>query len=322
MSNTSLSEPGPLTEGVAAFPCPLPADARESAVFYENIPYAAEEGYRPQFLDLRVPAGTGPASPAPLIVWVHGGGWVYGSRRRQAPNLHAHRVVEQALDAGYAVALIDYRLAKEAAFPAQVLDIRAAIRWLRANASDYALDPARMALLGESAGAHLVLMHGLCGSIDGDRNGRVGEHFDQSEDVQAIVEWYGPATLAVPVAPAGPAAVSEENGTYTTSPVEILLASSSWSAEELSPLTHVRADAPPLFIAHGRQDRQVDVEQSRALYRAMLDAGAEVEYFETDGDHVFTGADTLPEVMSRSLDFIGRHLARHGSPQPVSSHTE
>ncbi|WP_171041317.1 alpha/beta hydrolase fold domain-containing protein [Sinomonas susongensis] len=305
---TAMTEPGPLSQGTAAFPRPLPTDTSRGEALYENIPYSVEEGYRPLFLDLRVPAGATAAHPAPVVVWVHGGGWVYGSRRRQAPNLHAYRVIDSIVSAGYAVALLDYRLAKEAPFPAQVRDLRTAARWLRAHAGEYGLDGTRMAAWGESAGAHLVTLAGFCAEI-GETAAR--EHPDQPEDFQAIVDWYGPAEISGTAASL-PDPESEEVGFYTQNPVTALLEGSTWDAQSLSPLSHVRADVPPVFIAHGRQDRQVPVEQSRTLAAALRQVGAQVEYFETDGGHVFTDAETLPEVTRRSLDFLGRHLGDGG----------
>lgn len=301
-----LTDPGPLSDGTAAFPRPLRHPGATGDVAYENIVYAVEEGYRPLFLDLHVPASAN-VHPAPLIVWVHGGGWAFGSRRRQAPNLHRHRVLDQAVAAGFAVAVIDYRLIKESGFPAQVIDLRSAIRWIRAHAGEYDIDATRVALFGESAGAHIVLMQALAQDIV---NGSCGEFREQSEAVQAVVEWYGPTLIEVPHDSGGPAAAaSEENGPHAGHPLATLVETSDRSPARLSPINHVRADAPPLFIAHGREDQLVDVEQGRSLYQAMAEAGATVEYFETDGGHVFVGTEILPQVMSRSLDFIGRHLS-------------
>lgn len=148
---------GPLEQGTAAYPVQAPVTGPDGSLRYSDLVYSCEQGYRPLFLDLRLPAGASGGSH-PLIVWIHGGGYVHGSRQRQAPNIDAHDVIGRLLSAGYAVALVDYRLSREAAFPAPVLDVRAAVRWLRAQADHLGLDPGRVALRGESAGAHLALI--------------------------------------------------------------------------------------------------------------------------------------------------------------------
>jgi acetyl esterase/lipase len=257
------------------------------------------EGYRPLFFDLRVPAGAAPSQPAPIVVWVHGGGFVYGSRRRQAPNIHRYGAIDAIVEAGFAVAVIDYRLAKEAPFPAQVQDIRAAVRWLRTYGHEYGIDSSRVAVWGESAGAHLALMTGYATNIpvpDG------AEFLAAQEDVQAVVEWYGPAVVSTAGAP--PKGESEEKGLYSDNPMKYLLDGTGWTAESASPLTYVHAGVPPTFIAHGREDQMVSVEQGRRLAQALEAAGATYEYFETDGDHVFTDADSMPEVIKKSICFL------------------
>jgi acetyl esterase len=301
---TATTEPGPLTDGSAAFPHPGPIRGSGGEVRHESIVYSCEAGYRPLFLDLRVPKAATSDYPCPLVVWVHGGGWIHGSRRRQAPNLHRNRVIERIVEAGFAVALVDYRLAKEAPFPAQALDLKAAVRWLRGHASEFFLDPRRFALWGESAGAHLALMASFCDRFDDERS---GEFRSESEAIQAVIDWYGPADLATALSTTG-AADSEETGASDEHPVRTLLAGSTWTAENLSPLRHVRADVPPVFIAHGRDDRQVDVEQSRRFHETLIKAGATTEYLETAGDHVFVGAEVLSEVTDSSLDFLRKHL--------------
>ena len=107
--------PGPLSDGTRAFPHPPPRLGRLGGLEYDNVVYSCEPGYRPLFVDLRVPRPE--SGPHPLIVWLHGGGWIYGSRRRLPPHLFDNAVLDQMLDAGYAVAAVDYRLAREAGFP-------------------------------------------------------------------------------------------------------------------------------------------------------------------------------------------------------------
>jgi acetyl esterase/lipase len=295
--------PGPLSAGTAAFPQAAPWTGALGETNHDNIVYSCEPGYRPLFLDLRVPPG--PGTPHPLIVWVHGGGWLFGSRRRLPPNLFQHRLHDRMLEAGYAVAAVDYRLARETGLPGMLLDLKAAIRWLRAHAVDFDLDPERVTVWGESAGAHLALMLAMC--TDVDDLPRTGEFLDQSERPQAIVDWYGPSdfeTLAGHWTPTD----SEEVGRTAERPHETLQQSSSWTYAQLSPVSYVRPDLPPIFVAHGTGDSQVPVDQSRTLVDRLRRAGATVEYLEVPGaEHVWVGAASVADIVDRSVDFLSRH---------------
>lgn len=268
----SRSVPQPLAAGTAAFAWPRARREEFDQLAWRGLVYSCEPGYRPLFLDLHVPRST----PAPLVVWLHGGGWTQGSRVRISPNVDRHWLLGRMLLAGLAVALVDYRLASEAPFPAAVDDVRAAVRWLRAHAEDFGLDASRVAVFGQSAGAHLACL---------------ATSLDDALEVRAIVDWFGPTDLA---------ALGELG--------EDAIRGSDWDAPQASPLAHVRAGLPPLFVAHGRDDLLVPVAQSRTYVEALRAAGVEVEYLETDGDHVFEGAPVLGEVVERTLDFLRRHL--------------
>lgn len=297
--------PGPLSDGTAAFPYPPPRTGPLGELIHENMVYSCEAGYRPLFLDLRVPRHA--AGPQPLIVWIHGGGWVFGSRRRLPPNLFHNRLHDRMLEAGYAVAAVDYRFAREAPLPGILLDLKAAIRWLRGHASEFNVDPERVVVWGESAGGHLAAMLGICPKLDGAP--RTGEYLDQSEQPQAVVDWYGPADLASMAERRTAPTNSEEAGNIDEHPLQILKRGTAWTYAEMSPITYARADLPPIFVAHGTDDQQVPVDQSRRLVTALQDANATVEYLEVPGaDHVWVGAPSVPEVVDRSLDFLNRHL--------------
>jgi acetyl esterase/lipase len=295
--------PGPLTDGTAAFPHPPPRRGRSGELEYDNIVYSCEPGYRPLFLDLRVPqAGE---APHPLIVWVHGGGWIYGSRRRLPPHLHENGVHDQMLGAGYAVASVDYRLAREAGFPGMLLDLKAAIRWLRGHAAEFDVDPERVVLWGESAGAHLAVMAALCTKLDGA--GRTGEHLEQSEVPRAVVDWYGRDLTAM--AQLDLTADSEESGVTDDHPAAVLQQHGTWTYADLSATTFVRRDVPPIFVAHGTDDRIVPVDQSRELVRQLREVGADVDYLEVPGaDHVWRDAPSVPDIVAASLAFVARAI--------------
>ncbi|MDT7554873.1 MAG: hypothetical protein QOI16_3413, partial [Pseudonocardiales bacterium] len=307
---------GPLEQGTTAFPATPPRIGLDGTLRYDDLVYACEPGYRPLFLDLRLPA-TPATGRYPLIVWIHGGGWTFGSRKRQAPNIDTHHVISRLGAAGYAVALVDYRLAREAPFPAQILDLRGAIRWLRGHADLLGIDPTRVAVWGESAGAHLALMTAWC---DRDTATVVGEHPEQSEHVQAVVEWYGPADLSgVRLDPDTPDVSGETAGPSGDNPLRIILDGSDWTVAELSPMSYVRAGLPPTMIAHGADDRLVPVDQSRLLRKALADAGSPVEYLEVAGDHVFVGGGSIDYVVERGLAFLDTVLATLGSTASTSA---
>jgi acetyl esterase/lipase len=292
--------PGPLTDGTKAFPHPPPRLGRLGGLEYDNVVYSCEPGYRPLFLDLRVPR---PATePHPLIIWIHGGGWIYGSRRRLPPHLFDNAVHDQMLDAGYAVAAVDYRLAREAGFTGMLLDVKAAVRWLRGNAAAFGIDPLRVVLWGESAGAHLALMAAMCTALDGAE--RTGEHPEQSETPMAVVDWYGPTDL-VAMSRLDLGRDSEEVGRTDERPETVLQQHDTWTFAELSATSYVRPGVPPVFVAHGADDQIVPVDHSRALVARLRAAGVVVDYLEVPGaDHVWRGAPSVAEIVAKSLAFI------------------
>ncbi|MFT4084151.1 MAG: alpha/beta hydrolase [Nocardioides sp.] len=155
---TSDAVSRPLTAGTDAFPAPEPRRGRADELVHESRCYRVSDGHRPLFLDLHVPRPHASGTTAPLIVWVHGGGWVAGSRRRFPVGIEKAHLLERTLVAGFAVARIDYRLLAEAPFPSAVEDVIAAVEWLIEHAERLGLDGSRVALWGESAGAHLALL--------------------------------------------------------------------------------------------------------------------------------------------------------------------
>jgi acetyl esterase/lipase len=219
-----------------------------------------------QRLDIYRPV-TG-APPYPVLVIIHGGGWTVGDKRGELPVA----AVPGFLDLGFAVASINYRLAPDAVFPAQLLDAKAAIRYLRNEAAMYGLDPGRIAVMGESAGAHLA-------SLLGTTQGRA--EFDDpalgnpnvSSNVQAVVDFYGPADLTTSDAQRtlNPPCPSEPDPN-----IALLLGASPTEDPDLaataSPITYLQSsdqDVPPFFIAHGDADCVVPYQQSADLYDAI-----------------------------------------------------
>ncbi len=216
----------------------------------------------PLLLDLYLP-GTA-SGPMPLIIWIHGGGWEGGSKENPLPLRLGFA------GKGYAIAAINYRLSSEAAFPAQIEDCKAAVRWLRANAAKYNLDPARFAAWGSSAGGHLAALLGTSGGVT-ELEGSVGGNLEYVSSVQAVCDYFGPAdltrfTTATYHAPAAAElVVSELLGVPVAQNLDI--------ARAASPVTYVSAGDPPFFIVHGTDDNTVPLSQSQMLYDALIQAG-------------------------------------------------
>lgn len=223
---------------------------------HRDLPYA--DGTRR--LDLYLPER--PAGPAPVLVWVHGGSWVAGSKTP------APRVLLDLRDGGFAVAAVDYRLSGLASHPAQVQDVKGAVRWLRAHAREYGLDPARVYLVGFSAGGHLAALAALTAG-DPAAEGDVGGNLDQSSAVAGVVVYAGASDL--------PRLAGECEGCQTSEQFLALGCSFLLCGERgrfASPVTHVRRDAPPFLLLHGEADRVIPLEQSTLLDRALREAGA------------------------------------------------
>src|SRR5215211_2950775 len=179
--------------GPARFLSPTTPIQREDGVrVFSGVTYAVAVGYRPLQLDLWVP-DTG--RPAPLVVYVHGGGFMFGDRRYLPETLRPDQVFEALVAAGLAVATIDYRHALEAPFPAQLHDAKAAVRYLREHADVLGIDTRRIGIAGESAGGHLAALVGLTGE-HAELEGALGV-LRQSSAVDVVVDWYGPADLAL-----------------------------------------------------------------------------------------------------------------------------
>ena len=251
-----------------------------------DIQYAAVDKHH-LLLDLHLPSGV--ESP-PLIVWVHGGAWRSGSKD-SVP-------IVALVDRGYAIASVDYRLSPVAKFPAQIHDIKAAIRFLRAKQTEYGYDASKCAIAGSSAGGHLVALVGVTNG-NADLEGEVGEHSEQSSDVQAIVDLYGPTNFLTILPQSTPHGLS-----VRVPALQLLLGSRPEENETLarlaSPVFHVDQSDPPLLLIHGDQDPQVPINQSHELhgkYKSLnLPVQFEVIHGGAHGGKQFYDADRLSLV--------------------------
>jgi len=215
---------------------------------------------------------------APVIIFVHGGGWKKGKRSDYLPYL-----VDYAMK-GYVTATVSYRLTDVAKFPDPVDDVKCAIKWIKDNAENYGIDPNRVALLGGSAGGHLVLMAG----------------YDNS-DVQAIVDFYGPVDLTTPYARERTESLGFLGKTYKEAP-ELYRAA--------SPKTYITPDDPPTLIFHGTLDSLVPVSQADSLDVWLTKAGVEHEYHRLKGwPHTMDMAKKVNKYCQHYIDaFLKAHL--------------
>jgi len=231
--------------------------------------------------------------PIPLIIWIHGGAWLGGSKDDPSPAL-------EFTARGFAVAQVGYRKSQEAVFPAQIHDCKAAVRWLRANAQKYGLDPEKFVAWGASAGGHLAALLGTSGGVE-ELEGKVNE-LKESSRVQAVVDWFGPTDLLhLGDAPSRIAhnAPDSPGSKLIGGP----LLENRDKAAKASPITYVAQGAPPFLIMHGDRDRSVPFSQSELLYAALKKAGVDATFVPVKGaGHGFGGPDAIKPVE----DFLKR----------------
>lgn len=320
----------PVLALVAASLCSATSHAQAPTV--DDLAYATvtNDNGKAATLHLDLWQSTTGSERAPLLIWIHGGAWLAGSYNDPPPALQA------LLQSGFAVASVQYRLSGAAIFPAQIHDVKGAVRFLRAHADEYNLDPTRFAAWGSSAGGHLAALLATSGDVD-EAEGTTGGNLGYSSRIQAAVDYFGPTDLL------------QMNLDVTTPPGSIIDHDAPNSPESLlmgfdgasegigvlrsnlfnpippfpeiaalvqlaNPIEHVASGGPPIFIAHGTQDTLVPMNQSARLATA-LDAA--------DIDHVMrvvVGAGHGFGTQSATVDaeaiaFLTEHLE---IPEPTS----
>lgn len=286
-----------------------PVTALTSGVaVHHGVEFAVVEGFRPLLLDLYMPA-PGAATGA-AIVYLHGGGWAVGTRRRfgRAFAAWSPTPLDLLAQAGFVVATVDYRLSGEARFPAQLHDVKAAVRWMRGRAVDLGVDPASVLAWGESAGGHLALLAGLTGDRP-ELEGSVGEFLDHSSAVSGVVDWYGPTNLLSLNAQHTPDSEKrpDDGDSWESTMVGAPLRSDPARSQAASPITYVHAATPPIQIHHGTVDTQVPFAQSIEFVEALRAAGGTVELITVESsDHFWTGAPDLTAIFDASVAFARR----------------
>ncbi len=234
-----------------------PPDSKRSIY---NLEYSRPDS-KPLLLDLHLPGHS--QKPSPLIVWIHGGGWKSNHKASFSLPL-------ELVDRGYAVVCINYRLSQTAEFPAQINDAKAAVRWLRANAGKYHLDPKRIGAWGNSSGGHLAALLGTTSGVKLLEG--TGLHLQYSSKVQAVCTYYAPLDL-IRLMPGNEDMAYTKLGGMVAQLLGEPLAARLELARLASPIHHVSADDAPFLIVHGDKDKVVPIEQSRLMHAALQGAG-------------------------------------------------
>lgn len=251
-----MDEEGPSGPSATALPAPN----------FGNLAYATRSSS--QRLDIYLPkTGSG---PFPLVIWIHGGGWRTGDR-----SFTSHPEVLNILGQGLAIASIDYRLSGEAKFPAQIHDVKAAIRFLRANATRYKLDANRFGAWGPSAGGHLAALAGTSGGVSGLTDLSLGNP-TQSDRLSAVVDWFGPVSflqMDPQLKTVGCPLYAGVGHVHPSSPPSLLVGGAitkfPGKVTKADPITFVDASDPAMMIQHGTADCAVPYLQSTGLRNAL-----------------------------------------------------
>lgn len=272
-------------------------------------PYAENDNLK-QRVDLYLPRKRNSEKPLPVVALIHGGGWVNGDRIG-----YSAQAIQLARTGDFACVAVGYRLTKEASWPAQVHDCKAAIRWIRAHAKEHNLDPDRIAAWGSSAGGHLSSLLGTSGDVQ-EIEGDLGPNDHHSSRIQAVVNLCGPEDFrqALMFSPDGKPIFKDDA-------VSGLLGGSAeekpQNAAAASPLTYASSDDAPFITFHGTQDKRVAFLHADSIHAALKKAGVESHLIPiTGGGH---GSVSHPDVKARGEIFLRRIFLGSKDPIPTEA---
>jgi acetyl esterase/lipase len=267
------------------------ARAADTARHFPDLVYATVAG-KPLGLDLHLPAGV---QHPPLLVFIHGGAWTTGSKAQYPTFL---------MERGFAVASVDFRSSNDAPFPADVFDIKAGIRYLRAKAQVYGYRTDRIAIVGASSGGHLAALVGVTNGVAA-LEGTEGDYRSESSSIQAIVSYFGASDLTTILAQSTPAGLAVREPA-----LKRLLGAAPDQVPQLaklaSPIFHVDGKAPPIMLLHGDQDTQMPLNQVYEMQWAYEQAGKHAEVLILHGvDH-----DAVPFFRDAPVERVVKFLKR------------
>ncbi len=259
-------------------------------------------GGQPLLMDVFVP-GQRLRTPTPAVLWLHGGGWERGDKNGSSG---AELLVAQ----GFVTASIFYRLSGDWPFPADIEDCKCAIRYLRANAEKYGIDPARIGIAGASAGGQLAMLVAMADEKAGLEG--AGGWPNVSSRVKAVSSWYGPTDFTV-----GATEFEHHTGRALVKLFRGTLAEKPEDYRRASPITYVSVSSPPLLLVQGDKDEMVPYDQALRMKQRYESVGATVEFISVqNAGHDFKAAADLPispsieEIHQRTIDFFKKYLLR------------
>ena len=266
---------------------PVPVDVKE----YKNIIYKSVDTTN---LKLDIYHLKNISGKKPLLVFIHGGAWKKGDKHDYL------RYLVDFAKRGYITATIQYRFSDKAKFPAQLLDIKSAIIWLKKNAERYYINKDKIAIIGGSAGGHLALMIGYTSDI---KEFNTQEDSIYSPKVQAVIDFYGPYDLTTEYAKAQSSVINLIGNKFNDAPKQFV---------EASPKTYITKDDPPTLIFQGTIDELVPVSQSDSLAKHLERVGVEVEYHRLEGwPHTMDLAAEVNEYCQFYMNrFLNKYLMR------------
>lgn len=298
---TALPRPTQTLPPPPASPTAAPFDPALYGQVLRNQSYcSAEDGSGPLSMDVYYPAAGEP--PFPVVIYLHGGSWSGGDK---AEGLGIRDRTE-LVPGGNLFVSINYRLAPAAKFPAMIQDVKCAIRSTRANAASLYADPERIALMGASAGGHLVSLAGVAGP---DAGWDVGDHLDQSSQVRAVIDLYGAILLDGSI----------DGSDYLLRQVFGASGPDDPVLQAYTPLSYITPDDAPFLVMHGRQDSVVPIAHSERLVEALRAAGVPVTYIPVEGvghdmPYEYDSTPRYPEILAQMRAFLDAAIGRGAAP--------
>jgi acetyl esterase/lipase len=273
---------------------------------FTDIAYSIHER---NVLDLYLTSSPG---PNPLIIWTHGGGWARNDKSSIPPGIVQFR------DQGYSIASISYRYAPESTYPAPITDAKAAVRFLRANAATYNLDPSRFISIGQSAGGHLASMLGTTIGEPVFEDTTLG-NAEVSSAVQLVVSFYGPQDFVNQNVDLAAAGCSTTSGNSIGNVIDCIPPTDCPDLlAEVSPVTHVDGNEPPFMIVQGTADCTVAPGQAQRLHDALNSFGVENEFILVEGGGHTFGSVIQGGNYARMVNFVNGHM---GTSEPTPAPT-
>ena len=277
----AAQQPGPSSPAA-------PTPPRQSS--YENVLYGTVKGTELR-LDVYEPIDA-PGTRHPAVVLIHGGGWISFDKSTM------RRMGEFLAEAGFVAFAVDYRLlhGTENRWPAQLDDVQRAVRWIRANAATYNVNPERIGAFGHSAGAQLASLLGM----EDTRDNSDASLAKYSSRVQAVVDVSGPTDFTVPRDADGMAFFADLFGSEYAKDPQV------W--RDASPAFHVSKDCAPFLIVHGTKDENVPMAQAQELYDKLKAAGAQASFVKVNDEHTFRTPEARHQLALETMEFFNRTL--------------